>query len=770
MVLLTLICWRRRVLQQSTSAAVLGGLRARLTGEVRNRFPIETALVSDTDLEAAADGVLWRPEEDGRLQPTDLVDWWRSLFGAAGITLSFADREPTVSVDDLESWEALLDHVDADALVTAFLTFQRSSSDPDADIRDLTHWGVTVRAGDRSLAALVRQGVSDLHVHAGGVRFAHLAWFDLMDAQTEAKTFSGLREKEQTYVALGCRCRSDLWNLLGVRYRPSEDAPLSDLEEQWWRWDRRRLLGERILLARAWQSARKAPAVMRALDAYLFAKSCFFSEARQPGHTAPGLRVFERYFRYVARTPGFVGGEVSARLAMLPFGDALAYLADCPNLERVELRAAPAGTASDYGGLAKAFGQLVQRFNSARGTNTDVRLAIHFKRSRRTSDRSGGLSPLSKTLRTLDRESAALRTALADPAFGPHARYWLSRLDVAGWERDTPAAYFAPYLRLARGDDLALQDLEELDPEDPRAPEFEAWLALRDRHDHRPSLAEARLGLTVHAGEDFADPLDGLCQIATAMQAFDMKPGDGIGHGLAIAVDLTRFDSERAGFARIRQGAHLDSLLWLCTLRTKTRSLDDFPAVADRVRREVEQIAHTVYGLRCSIDDLLWLRQARIRPKSPNGLSRVRQQLWRLDVRTDVRSRLDILLPLPPVRSVLQDAVAWAQEEVLEQAISRRVVVEMNPGSNWRVSASRELGLSPTVRILQHIERGLLASINTDNPGTFLSRIENEYALLLAGCRATGVREGVARDLLERARMIGLRETWWPMRDGHAPQ
>ena len=66
------------------------------------------------------------------------------------------------------------------------------------------------------------------------------------------------------------------------------------------------------------------------------------------------------------------------------------------------------------------------------------------------------------------------------------------------------------------------------------------------------------------------------------------------------------------------------------------------------------------------------------------------------------------------------------------------------------------MGKSPTVALAQEVASGLLACVNTDNPGVFSSCIENEYALLLGGLTQSWHATGEARNLLERIREIGM--------------
>ena len=75
---------------------------------------------------------------------------------------------------------------------------------------------------------------------------------------------------------------------------------------------------------------------------------------------------------------------------------------------------------------------------------------------------------------------------------------------------------------------------------------------------------------------DYADPLDGLHQIACAKDLFGLGPGDGIGHALAMACDVPSFSRHRRVWSLISRGAALDSLVWLFDLISRQDQLGEF--------------------------------------------------------------------------------------------------------------------------------------------------------------------------------------------------
>jgi hypothetical protein len=93
-------------------------------------------------------------------------------------------------------------------------------------------------------------------------------------------------------------------------------------------------------------------------------------------------------------------------------------------------------------------------------------------------------------------------------------------------------------------------------------------------------VSRIRLGVTVHAGEDFTEPLTGLRHIWETARCLDLRPGDRIGHALAAGLDPARLrmllerrcgagagsdtESIGGGCFRVRKprGTHLLDLAW----------------------------------------------------------------------------------------------------------------------------------------------------------------------------------------------------------------
>jgi hypothetical protein len=193
------------------------------------------------------------------------------------------------------------------------------------------------------------------------------------------------------------------------------------------------------------------------------------------------------------------------------------------------------------------------------------------------------------------------------------------------------------------------------------------------------------------------------------------------------------------------------------------------------IRALIESLGHEIYsgcGLRRSgdqayarFDDFIWVWKHKMLPLKDelDKAMEIRRAMVRLEYQCDALiARREMPMPLETPLPRLNEAIEVARGRLLDQIRHRRIVVEMNPASNLRVSGASRLRHSPAVALARHSRDGLLACVNTDNPGVLGSRIENEYALLLQGLNEAGESQAGARDLLEQARRVGMDLVYWP--------
>lgn len=257
----------------------------------------------------------------------------------------------------------------------------------------------------------------------------------------------------------------------------------------------------------------------------------------------------------------------------------------------------------------------------------------------------------------------------------------------------------------------------------------------------------------------------------TARRDLDLEAGDTLGHGLAVVTDIERFERQRLEASLIRKGILFDSLLWL---RHEIHTWNDvgyltyLPPIESWLERLFAEIYDGERRLPTGgeVEDL-WRRRAGPVPPSSDGAESGRalarrmrwMECWSGDciaaraglMRSEDRGLLRGLAP----------AVQQAQRRVLDRIVNAGIALELNPSSNLRVASGGRLDEVPFIRLLTEHGELALATLNSDDPGTFGTRIENEYALVLQALRESKMPRSKALAVLERLRDVGMRQMRW---------
>lgn len=732
--------------------------------------------ISTTDVE-------WGLERYIRERPS-LRFWYQDVVEQSGIGIDWREQQPIVALGAAARWHALCDTLDADALLSFDLA-RRPFLGHLAQLGDeIARWPTIARCSDFDLEILFARGLSDLHIHVGGVRLPPAVWLSLLSRRDAHKEYRALAKAyDDAGVSLRAEAEAARDARAALYHRVSGTPPGGggrSSGKRWWSWDAANLAPDREMLVEAWRLAAACEVTAHHLDLYLLRKHRFAELSTQPiFEPAVGLRHFNgQYFRRLNTSRrdidaglGDARFRTSHRFTMAATGDACAFLLESKDLRRVELRIAPMARAPDYWRFFSRWRKLkteqIDPWLAGQGRPpVDIRFAVHFKRTRAPS-RSKGPPRAHTHVMTgdLDRETAVMRVALSCPHRAPLLEH-LSRIDVAGNERDAPATHFGLHLRLLRGDPHAVNVLESIiaatGPHDERRRVMRHWERLHLRGLTRQGPAEPRLGLSVHAGEDFADQLEGLYQISGAIHSCDLRPGDAIGHGLALAPTGDRLANPMT--ASIEAGMSLESLCWLHEA-VPPDARKHHAGEMQVARDMIAKLAADTYDMPhdATPDDVIaaWRMGYDLRDTSLPGRRReIAHLLFRQNFNEAIRLRSEKRVALGR-RTELGASVEIARAGLMREIIARRVVIEMNPSSNIRIAGAAAPGASPTAWLFQRVADGLLACVNTDNPGVFSSCIENEYALLMEGARENDVGEGAIRNLLERVRATGMEAVYW---------
>jgi len=93
------------------------------------------------------------------------------------------------------------------------------------------------------------------------------------------------------------------------------------------------------------------------------------------------------------------------------------------------------------------------------------------------------------------------------------------------------------------------------------------------------------------------------------------------------------------------------------------------------------------------------------------------------------RRRRAALRVLPRELTLRADEIEQVQRRLVDRLVEREVVIEAAPSSNLATGGLAHLAEHPLFRIREY-NRGIRVTLNCDDPGTFATRLENEYALV----------------------------------------
>lgn len=700
-----------------------------------------------------------------------LRDFYLATMCHAGIDVVFRDAAPRIGHSHFTAWRGLHSSLDPDALLTASFVTQLGRV---PTTRDLRNWGVHALYDDRELERLfVTEHFSDIHVHMGGCEPASILWLELMWGRLRYTAFREYRKYLGDQLARGggppdCDSMRELdeeigwieaareWaqSWLGKRPDTLDQAPdgfPSALARALW--------AERQALCRAWMQPENKTETQR-LDQYLFAKTRFLLRHQQFAGSNPGLDNFRHYFD----RPKPDEPEPSVRVRHERMLRWIAPSTENPALHRIEFRISPYDTVGGYARFFRDWNKHFGRSRSLAAFKKRIRFVIHFIR-----ERDGGPEldriPHARLRRRIDRQSAALhlfRLKYQDHRGDQALHRLITGIDVANYERQCPVDVFSPYLRMLRGifDERTPENIREsLDSE-----YASHWRQILDNGTFlAPNLR--RLGLTYHAGEDYFHPLDGMRAISHAIKFCRMQPGDRIGHGLAAGTDIRRFTEEYQRILTLPRGEVLDSFAWL------HRMLSTLPGYEPELRRieaYLDQLSWQIYGRIVPVSVICELKQ--MRHEFPDvvrrRLSTIPAELWEQELSWEIREARAAMISMPDLYSSLTDAIIAVQRHLVAQAVRANVIFEINPSSNLATSAMSDLCDHPFFQIHQYArdsQASIRVTVNTDDPGLFATRPENEYALMLEALQRRFGKDGrepyeLIRQMLEWSREASFEE------------
>jgi len=702
------------------------------------------------------------------------IHWWRAVFKEADIRPQLFDGEPRIPLDRLTSWRFAMSRLDPDALLTLAIHDQAPNAPhgPVGLLEELDGWRVFPAVDYPDLSVLVARGVADTHVHLEASDPIPVLWSRLVIQDValdhvprySIKELNGIRDNSERWTkrleerrfiegALAWR-RSVVGqerNVFRTMAIPSlEQRSLSGLAL---------LQAERIFLLACWRHlddprGKAKESFVAAFDRYLYAKSHFLREQTQFPNHGSGLQRFRDFLQRGEPLSEKRGANRSVTFMRARLTRQATLALECPHLRRLELRISPRKTLREWARFFKIWEQAYPALNRH---DEDVRFIVHFIRDikhrkdqphfwalRRKMDR---LSAQLHLFRHEDQREGAVSRVFDEQrrhetnGDGAHFRSgpndgqrptrtaplarWIVGLDVANLERGCPPSVMIPFLLVLQGDFSLLED-------EKRMP-LEYWDRLKERGQHTHAFSLPRLRQTYHAGEDFFHLVTGLRHIDLLVDTV-LQARDRIGHGLALGLDPEAWLVRNHGRVQVQAGVALDDLVWI---RQIGREVGELRAgAADKIEQVAADLCREIYGeaFPMSVLQDAALARRRFPPKkdardlSP-GREIVRRECWD----KGVSDRMMSLANRDVVR-LLNEQVPLlnaVQKHLCNKVARKGIYIEINPSSNLATGHILRMREHPLHRIFQMSEGRVRLTVNTDDPGVFATRIDQELALVL---------------------------------------
>lgn len=304
------------------------------------------------------------------------------------------------------------------------------------------------------------------------------------------------------------------------------------------------------------------------------------------------------------------------------------------------------------------------------------------------------------------------------------------------------------------------------------------------------------IGLTYHVGEDYHHVLSGLRHIDEVLTYLGYKAGDRIGHGLVLQTDMEEW-LHNYEVVSLPVMEYLEDLLWVWRLcgREDLQMAEHLPRLEQEIMRVAEELYQNIRGLsphvlwrayRAKFQDLspalcdamcgAYLQEPGTEPPAPTIPSQRSfcaladgsggGAVWDADkllmthycpIFTPHYRRPIFVHNSRELLPLLQAVQAHIRKKVQNMGI----YVETNPTSNLMIGDISSLGQYPITRLNDPAAgtrdpAAVLLSINSDNPLTFNTNVENELALVYHTLNHQGLNRETTLRWIDKVRQYGM--------------
>lgn len=304
----------------------------------------------------------------------------------------------------------------------------------------------------------------------------------------------------------------------------------------------------------------------------------------------------------------------------------------------------------------------------------------------------------------------------------------------------------------------------------------------------RPLLKLRPLRLTLHAGEDFRWLTSGMRAVAEPFHWKLIERGDRIGHGIAVTLDPERWweghkldqSIQRKAIDRLQDLAFLAIYTDPHPLRFRARTPEESEWLRAQVAQVVVELGFGTDPKNTAVDlvgeaKAFWTaiggrggRRLLNRAMAPSDDAPLHERwLYRYFWSLAVRSRAETAVAIQP------DETTWTERALLINARRRlirelarwQIPIESNPSSNLVVGSLDAMSSQDFLAESVHERREagyetLPWTISTDDPITFATSLDDEYAYAWAGMVLREEKPydpAFARALLDQAAATSMR-------------
>ncbi|MBJ6726818.1 amidohydrolase family protein [Geomesophilobacter sediminis] len=630
------------------------------------------------------------------------------------------------------------------------------------------------------IAELKNNGLSEIHRHHNGSSLPHLLWQGLLQNPRMAKDSKiipllySARDIRNAIVnfldnrnARGKEWGIEKWDVIRMRLSSIKTLPPEPVNKSIFLKpnpliegdpaavlvgvENKAVISERGFLCHAFQAAINAndPHFHVLMHVYLIIQNIIWAQYIHPRVVAKGFNRFDTFSKNTLRSIE----EDENKYHTFRMTQA----ARTGGVSKLEVRVSPSGLLHKLKELSDAYGKLVDlptsanRFTHAStltprygnllasSSNTfsvnkfKIGVVPHFIRYKENNSGTPNFvkAPYSKTRTKAWFAGLSLNRIRNSSAYGK----LIVGLDVANSEYHARPEAFTPTVKYLRDEPVVCHGYED-----------------------SGTISSQRLGLTYHAGEDFAHILSGMRTVDEAVKFLRMGSGDRLGHALALGLKYSNWVDWIGGEVFIASGEWLDNLVWFrsCLVQTGNvaliHSLDSF----------IEKLSYQIYNISATPTELLeaWQLRGDSVPQTVTGMyveksieldnNRVAWRLHELYSKNiDVRKKREKIINVL-CNADWNNSITEVQDFMLISIKEKQIAIEINPTSNLCISVFDTTSDHPVFRwdppFTDKSAIRPIIVVGSDDPGIFATELVMEYAFLARAAE----KLGTDRDLIER--------------------